>query len=317
MSKARAYLILAHHQPEALLRLLDAVKSPSAHAFVHIDRKTNRGPFDHVLCSRDDCTVVPRQLSVPVYWGGFSVVTATLQLLRLAYYSKQRFQRFALLSGVDLPIKSASAIAERLDGSAEIMRVDRVLDPCGTTDFDRRANRMYLGEHAWLNKRYTKVRFLPGITRIIETWLPNGPYPHLSIFYGPQWWCLTREAVESIFAFIDNRVDVMRWFEHTRCPDEMVFQTILKNSKHRNHISYDSTRGDENLDPTLHGSHFVDWTRPKPDRPATLTIKHLPLLLKSDALFGRKFDSRLSLDLIAALQDTLKSAASPSEERLH
>lgn len=299
-------MILAHHQPDALVRLLDSLKAPWAHAFVHIDLKADRKPFEQVLLSRNDCTLIEKDLSVAIFWAGYSMVEATLRLLRRAYQHPQDFERFSLLSGVDLPIKPLNVIADRLSGNAEIIRVDRMLAPLGKTDFDRRANRVYLGDGPLLNPR-SKIPLLPTLVRRLESWLPNGSYPHLPIFYGPQWWCLTREAVNIIFAFVGRQPDVMLWFRRTRCPDEMVFQTILKNSELAKNISYDLTRGDADREPVLHGSHFVDWSRPKPDRPATLTLEHLPLLLKSEALFGRKFDSSRSFDLIEALHDKLQS----------
>lgn len=230
------------------------------------------------------------------------MVEATFQVLRVAHQDTRRFERFALLSGVDFPIKSLDTIAERLSGADEIIRVDRMLNPLGSSDFDRRANRVFLGDGPLLNKR-SRIPLLPRVTRKVESWLPNLCYPRLPIFYGPQWWCLTRNAVNEVFAFADRQSDVMSWFKRTRCPDEMVFQTILKNSVCADYITYDLTRGDEDHEPTLHGSHFVDWGRPKPDRPGTLTLEDLPRLLESGALFARKFDGRRSMDLIAALQE--------------
>lgn len=303
-------MILAHHQPNALVRLLDSLKAPWAHAFVHIDLKADREPFEQALRSRNDCTLLEKNLSVSIFWAGYSMVEATLRLLHRAYQHPQHFERFSLLSGVDLPIKPLDVIADRLSGSDEIIRVDRILDPLGKTDFDRRANRVYLGDGPLLNPR-SKIPLLPRLVRRLEAVLPNGPYPHLPIFYGPQWWSLTREAIDAVFSFVDHQPEVMRWFKRTRCPDEMVFQTILKCSVRAENISYDLTRGDQDHEPTLNGSHFADWSKPKPDRPAALTLEHLPLLLESEALFGRKFDSERSLSLIAALQEKFQQPALP------
>jgi hypothetical protein len=316
MPKNTAYMILTHHQPNALLRLLESLKAPWAHAFIHIDLKANREPFEQVLHSRNDCTLIEKKLSVPIFWGGYSMVEATLRLLHCAYQHPQHFERFSLLSGVDLPIKPLNLIADRLSGNDEIIRVDRMLDPLGKTDFDRRANRVYLGDGPLLNKR-SKFWLLQGMARMLEAWLPNEPYPCLPIFYGPQWWCLTREAVDEVFAFVDRHPDVMRWFKCTRCPDEMVFQTILKSSMLSGNISYDLTRGDEDCEPMLNGTHFVDWSKPKPDRPAILTLEHFPLLLESEALFGRKFDSEQSSSLIVALQEKFQQRHTRRRSRAH
>ena len=181
MPKKTAYLILAHHQPNALVRLLDSLKAPWAHAFVHIDLKADREPFEEALRYRNDCTLIEKNLSVSIFWAGYSMVEATLRLLHRAYQHPQHFERFSLLSGVDLPIKPLDVIADRLSGSDEIIRVDRMLDPLGKTDFDRRANRVSLGDGALLNPK-SKMPLQPRLVRRLEAWLPNGPYPPLPVF---------------------------------------------------------------------------------------------------------------------------------------
>lgn len=298
--KQTAFLVLAHHQPEALIRLLDLLKADWAHAFVHVDSKAPRRAFEDALAGRSGCTLLAQDQSVPIYWAGFSMVAATLRLLRLAHADERHFQRFALLSGVDMPIKPLSEIADRLRGEEEIIRIDRVLDPDGNGHFDRCANRIYLGDNRLANPRST-IPLLPALARKLEFRLRNTPYPDLNVYYGPSWWCLTRSAITEVFDFVRTKPKVMAWLQRTRSPDEIVFQTILGNSRLATAITYDLTRGGTEPEPTAHGSHFVDWSRPNPDAPRTLTLEDLPLLLQSEALFARKFDNERSRDLIAGL----------------
>jgi hypothetical protein len=294
-----AFLVLAHHQPGALLRLLDSVRAPWSHAFVHLDLKADRAAFEQVLAGRSDCTLLAETQSVSIHWGGYSMVQATFRLIAEAR-AFGPFTRFVLLSGMDMPIKPLETIRKRLKGDTEIIRIDRALDPAGDSHFDRCANRVYLGDHRLTNPRST-IPKLPSLIRRLEPYLRNGPYPPIPIYYGPQWWCLTRAGVDEAVRFAAENPAIMTWFSHTRCPDEMVFHTIIRNSPLAAHISHDLTRGDGEREPHLNGAHFADWDRPNPAAPRTLVAEDLPLLLESEALFGRKFDTERSADLIDAL----------------
>jgi hypothetical protein len=300
-----AWMVIVHQEPRALLGLLDRLQAPWAHSFVHVDAKAERHAFEVLLRGRSDCTILSPRDSTKVYWGAWSLTDATLRLLRAAYSSERNFERFSVLSGIDMPIKSLAQIAERLDTDTEIIRVDRVLDPVGDGMFDRRANRVFLGGFRFTNPR-SETPVVPRLARKVEAKLPNRPYPDLPIYYGAPFWCITRTAVKEIFRFVQARRDVIRWFKRTSCSDEMLLQTILKQSPVAERIAYDLTRGDEDPGPTVHGSHFIDWSRPNPHSPRTLLLEDLPLLKKSQALFARKFEAEgRSRTLVEAIDKEL------------
>ncbi|MFR5854597.1 MAG: beta-1,6-N-acetylglucosaminyltransferase [Lachnospiraceae bacterium] len=57
---------------------------------------------------------------IPVYWGGYSAVEATVQLLRAALlWEGQPFDRFVLLQGLDYPIRTNREIHAFLEEKAE------------------------------------------------------------------------------------------------------------------------------------------------------------------------------------------------------
>ena len=78
-----AYIILCHTDPEHIRRLTKKITGGTDdEAFIHVDGKCDAAPFEqtlkdvpqaHFLCQR-----------IPVYWGGYSAVEATVQLLRAA-----------------------------------------------------------------------------------------------------------------------------------------------------------------------------------------------------------------------------------------
>src|SRR5207249_4162364 len=101
-----AYLVLAHANPRHLERAIKALQSESCAFFVHIDRKSDIRPFSSI---RSDQVFVVEQ-RVPVYWGQFSQIEATLILLRRAIQHRDDFQYFTLISGADYPLRSAAYI---------------------------------------------------------------------------------------------------------------------------------------------------------------------------------------------------------------
>jgi hypothetical protein len=48
-----------------------------------------------------------------------------------------------------------------------------------------------------------------------------------SPYAGSQWWALTRDACAYVLAYATQHPHVMKFYENTLVPDEMVFQTIL------------------------------------------------------------------------------------------
>jgi hypothetical protein len=74
---------------------------------------------------------------VKVYWRGYSIIIATLNLLRAAMDWGVDFTRYCLLSGSDFPLKKNSHIEEVFSTSTEFLRVDRKLNYNGTTPFNR------------------------------------------------------------------------------------------------------------------------------------------------------------------------------------
>ena len=96
-----AALILAHHSPELLARLVRRLESYGAQCFIHIDAKVDIVPFQAACSSSSPIFVKSRR---KVAWGGFSLVAATISLLSAAILDP-RFTHLVLVSGDSYPIK--------------------------------------------------------------------------------------------------------------------------------------------------------------------------------------------------------------------
>ena len=121
-----AYLIVAHHQPNHLARLVQALDEEHSSFFVHIDEKVSLTLFQAAVPKAQNIVFLSDRVAVE--WGKLSVVQATLKLLQTAIDSGHTFKYFTLLSGSDYPIKDRQAIYACLRASdRQFIRIDRKL----------------------------------------------------------------------------------------------------------------------------------------------------------------------------------------------
>lgn len=291
-----AFLILAHRQPAQLRRLIARLAHPAAAVLVHLDAKADRAAFEGVLDSNARAAFLPDRQRVAINWCGFSMVRATLALLRAAYAAGA--ERFVLLSGADYPARPLPDILAQLAIDRELIAVDRRCDPAGDGWFDRCAYRRFFGDVPLLNPRAGAAPW----ARIGERLAGRLPRRHyeLPVYYGSAWWSLTRAAVGEVLAFADGRPALVDWFKLARSPDEMVFQTILKQSSRAASIAGDATFAGV-LPPPRVLTHFADFEGSSSGSPATLTGADLDRIIASKALFARKFDPLVSAELLDEL----------------
>ena len=264
-----AYLILAHNNPNHLQLLIKSLSSDKSSFFIHIDRKSSQDEFSKL--NGENIHVC--QENIPVYWGGFSIVDATLILLRQALSEKRRFDYFVLLSGTDYPIQPVSYIEKLFE--------NRMPCEAASKPISRLTTYRPFAAYSLLNRIIQKLQVIIGFKRDYKTYLEN-----LVPYGGSEWWALSYEACEYILSFVDNKPRVVDFFKNTVCPDESFFQTILGNSPYKEH--------------TVRNLTFSDWSAGRAN-PAYLTEKHLDFLTATasvtvddvygagEILFARKF----------------------------
>lgn len=193
-----AALVMAHTSPQQLEMLLRRLQGPLWRPFVHLDRKSDPEVF---ASCRTLATFL--QDRVTVNWGGYSIVRATLQLLRhsLTYCDCTHFY---LMSGQCFPIKSDQEIIEylsspendgnfitansmlHLNSSIPLWRLEYFafndLFPKGMSRFVR-TSRLFLP------KKSSAIRLLRGMV----------PYA------GSQFWLINRSTAAEIVRFVDHK----------------------------------------------------------------------------------------------------------------
>lgn len=336
-----AYLVLAHHQPKLLARLLDRILDEDAHVFVHIDGRSAMAPFRRALEAGikspfgvSNLHFAPRRRKVSYF--GYSTVAATLSLMKQASDSES-FKYYTLLSGADYPIKDNSTI------KAFFRRSD--LEFISYWKLDDRPSWQHKIQHYFLTD-YVPIRGLrkPSFRRFwrvdeIARYLywrtferhrdrfPKRAYPLGDIlpYGGSQWWSLSDPCVRFILRYVEDHPEVVRFFRFTQCPDELFFQTIVMNSvfatRAVNFEEYrtwsaetasEDRRDEAMLPESSFNYRYIDWSGPYGGGrgyPYVLDERDFDALRESRCLFARKFDEVNSARLLDRIDSELLGIA--------
>ncbi len=313
-----AYMLLTHKDPhhveELARRILDL--SPAGHVVIHYDLASGDLPWQGR--PPDRVHFVERG---HVLWGDWSIVAATLRMVRFAYQDLGA-DWFVMLSGehrpvVDLRQWERSVMASGTDAFAEAEALQQTIH-FGRSGED--ANR-FLARclHRWVtvkeprsasgNKVFNKV--FSGLWRMSryvlpfcaieyshrrQAWFVGLPRrrgrPEATTFYkGTQWIGFNRHSAGAV---LGTDPAVTEWFMRSHIPDETYLQTVLHNAPGLN-VSTD----------------LVTFVPESPLRPSArwMVLSHgdLPTVWRSGAAFARKVDPDERPDVMKAIDEKVET----------
>jgi len=282
------YLILCHNDPEHVERLCAALEHPSDRFVIHLDARCDAALWHPRFQPNEAVSWVADR--VAINWGGFSMVQATLNALRHALVLEPKLDRFCLLSGSSYPV------APTADIRAGLLKPVNYLSamPIGSEhkNFQRIARYHLIDFPNLVGRKGAGTRQDPELRQYLGEFLDSLPaLPPLPIKYyrGSQWWALTRPCVERLMARIADPdfAPVLHRFRYSEIPDESFFQSVVCNHE----------RGRLNQ-----ATHYVDW-RPVEGQlpPRVLALADYERIVASRLWFARKMNSKISADLLDAL----------------
>ena len=279
-----AHIILVHNKPSQLKRLLKSLENKNSKCFVHLDKK----------CDLKDYAFLEETLHVElinerqnVNWGGFSIVKAIITSMKQVIASENRFDYINLISGQDYPLKSSEAFLTFLaDNPAKIFM------------------EFYLPGHPWLAEAKSRISHyhltdynFKGSTRLerlINFILPPQKLPGDFVFIGHSgWFTLDMESVNYVIDFFEHNKSFIRKFRWTWGGDEILIQSILYNSPHKDKIVNNNLR-------------YIDWTEGK-QSPKVLTMADFEKLMSTACFYGRKFDVNVDESVLDHLDLVIKN----------
>lgn len=217
-----AYLMLVHSNPQLQKRAIDMLSSEGCGFFIHVDAKSDIRQFSGI-CGENVTLIEPR---IPVYWGEFSQVEATMLLIQKALCCSATYEYFVLLQGSDYPLRSGKYIQTFFAQNCgteflsmvkmpapgfPITKINKLEYPSGRPVLQFAAR--VLGKIGLAQRDYRKQ--LAG----------------LDGYAGDACWALSRDACLYLMEFAMQNPHFKRFFQNTESSDEMFFHTILGNSR--------------------------------------------------------------------------------------
>jgi len=219
-----AYLDLVHTNPGLLKRLIRTLSTDDCAFFIHIDAKSKIEQFSGL--GRENVFLSEQRL--PVRWGEFSQVEATMLLMRQALGSSAKYDYFVLMQGRDYPLRSSKYIQRFLEENRGTEFISLVKMPAPGFPMFKINQLRYPSD--------TPVRHFASMV-LCKVGIARRDYKKhlvgLDAYAGDACWALSREACQYIVEFVQRNPHVERFFRHTFTPDETFFHTILGNSPFR------------------------------------------------------------------------------------
>jgi hypothetical protein len=275
-----AVLVLASHTPRALFALAQYFAPSDVDIFVHVDAKTDFTDYrnhTHAYPPRVHFLSARRR----VYWGGFSMVEATLDLLRAAVLAGP-YDRYVFISDNSLPVQSLDGFFATLAARDDLIDGWESKSPQTQPWYD---NFYMLDDdlvdlrRGWITPRPVQAAMQDKFERLMAL-KARGKKP-AAIFYGHASWALGPDSVRLVLDAVENDP---WWVESCRFAlfsDEIFFHSIVCAAKYPGGV-------DESLT-------YTDFFRFRPR--VIKTSRDLPYDMHRNFLFLRKIAPDFASDL--------------------
>jgi hypothetical protein len=283
-----AVLVLVHKNVNQAERLIHHL-SKDFSLYVHVDKKS---PI-----TLDETGGARIYKVFKTYWGSFNIVKATLFLLREAY--KNNHDRYVLISGQDLPITTNAKIQEFFERNGkdyiEVMKLPYKFGNCDS-DLSRVLRYWPSIKVRWKYRKsivsesiYLVKEFLLNCTMNLK----KRPLDY-EFYGGAQWFNLTRDTVGTMLRYLEHTPAYIKRYYLTHISDEIFFQTLIKLL---------------NIEAVNSHLRYIDWETGD-DYPRIFTKEDFDRVIRSGALFARKFDEGTDTEIIDMIYTYITEEAS-------
>lgn len=257
--------------------------------YIHLDNKQNYNKAD-VKALEGNRRVKYISQKYKIHWASVKHLEAILDLAREAC-KDESIEYIHSITGQDFPVKSPEQISEYLTQNKGIEFIGAAKLPCshwvggGINRIEYYAPYEYLnakGKGSYLIQTMRTLQKMLGFKRRLPAEFPE-------LYGGLVYFTLTREAVKYCLDYLDTKPHLFNRFKYTFSPEEILIQSILFNSPFKDRICNDNLR-------------FMIWSMRDGQSPAILDERDYEKIKLSNAIFARKFDSKISSGLIEKLQ---------------
>lgn len=276
-----AIMMTVHKNKEQVSRLVNHL-SKDFDIFIHIDKRSS-------LEIKESRNVFVYK-KYKAYWGSFNQIMSTLFLIKQAH--NKGYQRYLLISGQDLPIKTNKEILDFFQDNKKEYISGRKLpieNLAGNGGLDRMTR-------YWAN--HDRSNFFKNLLFVLKRFVFSciskvRPRPIDYEFYkGTNWINLTHQCVDSVLEYLDKHPQYIQRFKWTTCADEIFYHTIINLL--------------EGLEVENENLRYINWTD-GPEYPKIFRMEdHTKIIQQSNKLFVRKFDENIDSEIIDLVYNAIQ-----------
>lgn len=292
-----AYLIIAHTDIKQLNRLIKRLIN-TGDVYIHLDAKSNIN-INEIESNSDKIHILSKRINVA--WAGFSVVLCQKILLEEAINSKNKYDRYIILSGLDYPIYSDNEILTYFVKNKNIEYVCGYnITKCNNIKQLYKIKYYHLFRDIPLKHNSIIRRAIIVGSRILLMCLGLRKKTYIkinnerwNIYFGSNWIGLTDKCAKYVLNQLNTNNKLIKYFKTSYAPDELCIQTIVFNSPYASNAIYKNKLDFQELTP-LHYLNYTDhiWSYDEND---------YNTIIMSDKMFVRKLVSNQSEKLIDLL----------------
>lgn len=271
--------ILCHKKTKAIEKVIE-ILGDKFDIYIHVDKKSTLDSFFDIL---DKAIFLENRIDVK--WGSYSLVEGTLRLMEA--FDKKNYDYVSIISGDCLPLKKDDDIIgfSHDNKGKEFIGVDLDADE---KELEERLKYKYSDSYYKKEQSKTNSKFLNMKEKILGKPI-NKYYSKLPKLYkGCNWFTISGELNNYIIKYLKENIEFENGFKNALCSDEIIFQTIVMNSKYKDKIYKLGT----DYDDTHMALRYIDW-KSGPEYPKVLDEKDFSKMGEKDFIFGRKFNEEL------------------------
>lgn len=235
---------------------------------------------------------------IKVHHGGFSQIESTILLLNLSYNDNEHdYDYFHLISGQDYPIISESGFNDLFNDNTRsymMYDTDEEIRCWRKNKYLHRTQVFHFTDSCHFDFLAPKLNYY--FSRAVTKFLRLIPYKRKVIkdlCGGWSWFSWHRQVVRYVLGEIKRNPSYLQRYRMTYCCDELIFHTMLNNKCDELHIERHNAL------------RYIEWNPKRYTKylPLVLDNREYIDLLKSGAIFARKFHPITSRGLIDSIND--------------
>lgn len=283
-----AHIIMAHKNPDQLIKLIRRLHHSQFDFYVHIDNKVDIDDFNQVL-NIDRVYFIKNR--VKCNWGGNSLFQGIISSLKEVLSLNLAYDFVNLLSAQDYPLRSADAIYEYFNSKIGMNFIS--YEESKDSEWWRGAILRYEKYH------FTdfNFRWKYFAQKVVNRISPTRKFPMPVELYGGNkstWWTISSACATYVIEELNSNLKLNSFLKYSWGTDEFVITTLIMNSSFKENTVNNNLR-------------YIDWTEGNA-HPKLLGSDDFELIKSSNMIFARKFDTDVDTEILSKIDQSIDGA---------